>query len=98
MEFIKVLGPYKRRVEDLNGSTWLIDILHHVLLLWEKNKRNHMIKLLKETDYGESEAFYRVAQAGFETLPNESKDKKLLDGFLVGRERVREVNLMTNPL
>jgi putative DNA methylase len=28
--------------------------------------------------------------AVFETLPNESKEKKLLDGFLVGRERVRE--------
>ncbi|MFN3739975.1 MAG: hypothetical protein ACK4TF_04805 [Thermodesulfovibrionales bacterium] len=40
--------------------------------------------------YGESEAFYRVGQAVSETLSNESKEKKLLDGFLAGRERVRE--------
>lgn len=31
-----------------------------------------------------------MAQAISETLPNESKEKKLLDGFLAGRERVRE--------
>ena len=30
------------------------------------------------------------AQAIFETLPNESKEKKLLDGFLAGRERLQE--------
>jgi hypothetical protein len=68
----------------------LIDVLHAVLLLWEQSRRDDMIKLLNETGYGESEAFYRVAQAVSETLPNESKEKKLLDGFLAGRERVRE--------
>lgn len=49
-----------------------------------------MIELLKDSGYGKSEAFYRVAQAISETLPNESKEKKLLDGFLAGRERLRE--------
>lgn len=89
-EFIRALGPQERRFEDLKGSTELIDVLHNVLLLWEKSKRDDMLKLLDETGYGESEAFYRVAQAVSETLPNESKEKKLLDGFLAGRERVRE--------
>lgn len=36
------------------------------------------------------EAFYRVAQAASETLPIENKEKKLPDGFLAGRERLRE--------
>jgi hypothetical protein len=49
-----------------------------------------MIRLLGLSGYGTSEAFYRVAQAVSETLPVESKEKKLLDGFLTGRERVRE--------
>lgn len=89
-EFIRVLGPQERRIEDLKGSTELIDVLHNILLLWEKSKRDDMLKLLQESGYGESEAFYRVAQAVSETLPNESKEKKLLDGFLAGRERVRE--------
>lgn len=89
-EFIRVLSPQERKMEDLEGSSELIDVLQNVLLLWEKSKRDDMIKLLNETGYGESEAFYRVAQAVSETLPNESKEKKLLDGFLTGRERVRE--------
>jgi hypothetical protein len=49
-----------------------------------------MVSLLQESGYGKGEAFYRVAQAVSETLPIESKEKKLLDGFMAGRERLRE--------
>jgi hypothetical protein len=89
-EFIRVLGPQMRKPDDLKDSQELIDVLHAILLLWEKGKREEMIRMLDESGYGRSEAFYRVAQAISETLPVESKEKKLLDGFLVGRERVRE--------
>ena len=89
-EFIRVLGPDKRNLEDIKKSHELIDILHHVLLLWEKSQRDEMIKLLESSGYGQTEAFYRVAQAVSETLPIESKEKKLLDGFLSGRDRIRE--------
>jgi len=34
------------------------------------------------------DTFYRVAQAISETLPPESREKKLLDGFLSGKERI----------
>ncbi len=68
----------------------LIDILHCVLLLWEKSRRDEMVELLQESGYGGNEAFYRVAQAISETLPIENKEKRLLDGFLAGRERLRE--------
>ncbi|MBI1927580.1 hypothetical protein HYR99_25475 [Candidatus Poribacteria bacterium] len=95
-EFIRVLGPQSRKIDDLKSvgarraSPELIDVLHHVLLLWEKSQRDEMIRSLAESGYGQSEAFYRVAQAISETLPIGSKEKKLLDGFLAGRERVRE--------
>ena len=56
----------------------------------EKGERGEMMDLLSESGFGKSEAFYRVGQAISETLPNESKEKKLLDGFLAGRERLRE--------
>jgi len=88
-EFIKVLGPQERKLEDLEDSTELIDVLHHILLLWEKSKSADILNRLKDTGYGRSEAFYRVAQAISECLPIESKEKKLLDGFLVGRERIQ---------
>ena len=89
-EFMRLLGPQQRKLDDLEDTRELIDVLHRVLLLWEKGQREEMVAALAASGYGHSEAFYRVAQAVSETLPNESKEKKLLDGFLAGRERVRE--------
>jgi len=89
-EFIKVVGPQERQLEELKNSTELIDVLHSVLLLWEKGRRGEMVKLLHKSGYGTGEAFYRVAQAVSETLPIESKEKKLLDGFLAGKERLKD--------
>ena len=89
-EFIRVLGPQDRKFEDFRSSSELVDVLHAVLLLWEKGRRNEMITLLNESGYGKSDAFYRVAQTISETLPNESKEKKLLDGFLSGKMRLQE--------
>ena len=87
--FIRVQGPQSRKVDDLEGGGELIDVLHHVLLLWETSQRDDMLRVLSQSGYGDSDAFYRVAQAISETLPIESREKKLLDGFLAGRERVR---------
>ncbi len=87
-EFIKVLGPHERKIDEID-SVEMIDILHKTLLYWEKGERNEMINLLKSTGYGNSEAFYRVAQAISETLAKDDKEKKLLEGFLSGRERIK---------
>ena len=87
--FIRVLGPQYREMNDLEDAEELIDVLHHVLLLWENSQRDEMLRVLSQSGYGDSDAFYRVAQAISETLPIESREKKLLDGFLAGRERVR---------
>ncbi len=89
-EFIRVLGPEDRDPDDIKRIEELIDVLHRCLRLWEKGKRNDFVALLQESGFGKSEAFFRVGQAISETLPNESKEKKLLDGFLAGRERLRE--------
>lgn len=89
-EFIRVLGPQERQLDELKNSPELIDVLHSALLLWERSNRSEMVKLLQRSGYGKGEVIYRVAQAISETLPIESKEKKLLDGFLAGRERLRE--------
>ena len=89
-EFVRLLGPQQRKLGDVKSAHELIDVLHVILLLWEKGQREAMVQFLAATGYGRSEAFYRVAQAVSETLPNESREKKLLDGFLAGRERVRD--------
>ncbi len=91
-EFIKVLSPTERK--DYDGilkhleNADLIDILHLVLKLWEKGEKEELLKILAETGHGQSEVFYKVAQAISETLPVDSKEKKLLDGFLTGKERI----------
>jgi hypothetical protein len=84
-EFIRVLGPQERGEKELDGKEELIDVLHLVLLHWKSGKKDEMKKILSETGYGKREHFYRVAQAISETLPLESREKKLLDGFLSGR-------------
>jgi len=89
-EFIRVLGPQERKLEELEKGKDLIDVLHRVLLLWKENRKEELKKVLKETGYGRKDAFYRVAQAISETLPNESKEKKLLDGFLSGKEILKK--------
>jgi len=87
-EFIEVLGPEERKPDDLENSTELIDVLHKVLLLWKKGKSEEIANVLRETGYGKSDVFYRVAQAISESLPNGNGEKKLLEGFLAGKERV----------
>ncbi len=89
-EFIRVLGPQDRKFEDFRNSSELVDVLHAVLLLWERGRRNEIVALLEKSGYGKSDAFYRVAQTISETLTNESKEKKLLDGFLSGKMRLQE--------
>jgi putative DNA methylase len=89
-EFVRVLGPQGRKLDDLDDPRDMIDVMHKSLLLWENGQRGEMVKALADRGFGRSEAFYRVAQAISETLPLESKEKKLLDGFLAGRERVQE--------
>ncbi|KAA3660236.1 MAG: DUF1156 domain-containing protein [Calditrichaeota bacterium] len=89
-EFIRVLGPQERKLESIKHPTGLVDVLHKVLLLWEKSKRQEIIQLLQDSGFGNSEAFYRVGQAVSECLTNDNKEKKLLDGFLSGRERLMD--------
>ncbi|WP_456444007.1 DUF1156 domain-containing protein [Thermococcus sp.] len=87
-EFIRVLGPQDRKLKEIKGKD-LIDVLHAALLLWQANRKREMIGLLAETGWGEKDVFYKVAQVISEVLPKDSKEKKLLDGFLAGREHVR---------
>jgi adenine-specific DNA methylase len=89
-EFVKVLGPHQREIEEMEDSEELIDVLHHSLLLWEKGKKSDIAPLFVKKGYGLSEALYRVAQAVSQSLPVDSRERKLLDGFLSGKEQIKE--------
>ncbi len=87
-EYVRVLGPQDRKLENIKDSQELIDILHKTLLLWKMGLKGEMKKLLANSGWGTKESFYRTAQAISETLPQESQEKKLLDGFLSGKDRI----------
>lgn len=83
-QFIRVRGPQDRDMSELKGRREMIDVLHCVLLLWEKSQSDEMSHVLAESHFTESDAFYRVAQAISETLPQKDKERLLLEGFLGG--------------
>lgn len=90
-ELVCLLGPQDRNIEEISSldKKDLIDVLHTSLLLWQKGDHSAIIDLLSETGFGGRDSFYRVAQAISETLPRESQEKKLLEGFLAGKDRLR---------
>jgi len=94
-EFIRVLSP-QERVKDQGfikrtKFTSMIDVLHYVLILWEKGEREKIKEVLSETGYAQNEVFWQMAQALSEILPEGDKEKQLLQGFLYGRvEYTRE--------
>ncbi|MEM5777622.1 MAG: DUF1156 domain-containing protein [Candidatus Aenigmatarchaeota archaeon] len=94
-EFIRVLGPKERDIKDLEKSEEMIDVLHYILLLWEKGDKEKLLKRLSET-YGNNEAFYRVVQAITQCLPNESKEKKLLEGCFPSGKKERLMDEIKN--
>jgi hypothetical protein len=63
----------------------MIDVLHRCLLLWEKSDRKAIGELLMQTGYGGKDAFWQVAQAISDVLPEGDKERQLLQGFLYGR-------------
>jgi adenine-specific DNA methylase len=94
-EFVKVLNP-KERAQDqafLEKGKFMsmIDVLHYVLVLWEKGEREKIKEVLNETGYARNETFWQTAQALSEILPEGDKEKQLIQGFLYGKEEyIRE--------
>ena len=89
-EYIKVIGPDDRENLSSEDSKELIDVLHQVCLLWKEGKNDELKFKLKKTGYGDKEAFFKVAQAISETLPNNSSEKRMIEGFLAGKERIMQ--------
>ena len=87
-DLISVLGPQKRKETELEYSSEVIDVLHYTLLLWSRGEKGRIEEVLKEKVSDKLELFFKVAQAISFFLPQESGEKKLIDGFLSGKENI----------
>ena len=96
---VRVLGPQEREQTDLSKREELIDVLHHVLLLWRSGNRPEMIQRLSKNGIGLNELIWNVAQQISKTLSTESQERQWLEGWLADQTTIqREVqNLLEQP-
>ena len=82
---INVLGPKDR--DDIKEIKSMVDAMHKTLQLWEKGKTAEINELLEKHGYANKPAFWGFCQAVSECLTNGNKEKQLLEGLLVGKEK-----------
>lgn len=68
-----------------NGKT-LLDRLHQAMLLFSRGQSSLLAALLRETNVGANEQFWRLAQALSALYPSTSEEKRWVDGVL-GRKK-----------
>ncbi len=78
---------------DIDGETrfyllwrWTYNSAPACLLYWEQNNRKAIAEVLEATGNLNNDAFWQVAQAISEVLPEGDKEKQMLQGFLYGKE------------
>ncbi|MCS7239603.1 MAG: hypothetical protein NZ899_15255, partial [Thermoguttaceae bacterium] len=90
-EFVRVLSPQERakdtRFAKKEEFNTMVDALHQACILWEANQQKRLTEHLARS-YGANEAFWQVAQAISEVLPDGDKEKQLLQGLLNRRRSV----------
>jgi putative DNA methylase len=80
-----VRSPKKRsEVKEINN---MVDAMHKACQLWEKGKKVEITEMLGQTGYGQNPAFWQFCQAIAETLVNGNKEKQLLEGLLMDRDK-----------
>lgn len=84
-KYVQVLGPKERG--EIKHIRNMVDVMHKAALLWEKGETEELKQLLTKTGYGQSGAFWQLCQAVAESLLPGNKEKQLLEGVLIGKER-----------
>jgi adenine-specific DNA methylase len=82
------LFPPQERERWPERPQTMIDALQLAAVLWKRGQEKELDELLGNT-YGHLEAFWQVAQAIAETLPEGNEERRLLHGLLGHRKAVR---------
>ena len=94
---MRLLGPGERGSDDRLGlpdragmSASLIDMLHRAATLWSGGDRQALAEFLAEGARGRQEQMRLVAQTLINILPDEDAERRLLEGFMQGRDVLPE--------
>ncbi|MCX6032094.1 MAG: DUF1156 domain-containing protein [Chloroflexi bacterium] len=97
-ETVGLLGPRERgKLEDLGlpdrsgRQADIVDVLHRSVALWESGNRESLAQFLAEAAAGRDDQVRLVAQTLVDILPPDDGERRLLEGFLAGRESLPEV-------
>ena len=74
-------GPEDRKGLRIGASALLIDILHVACTLWDSGRRRELEQLLGDTGAGASTAFWSLARALGEVLPEGNRERTMLLGL-----------------
>jgi putative DNA methylase len=97
-ESVSLLGPKERGkseelgLPDKSGrSAAVVDVLHRAATLWEKGDRDNLARFLAEAARGREDQVRLVAQTIINILPDDDAERRLLEGFLAGRDTLPDV-------
>jgi adenine-specific DNA methylase len=74
-------GPEDRKGLKIGAGALLIDILHVACILWDSGRRRELEQLLGDTGMGASTAFWSLARALGEVLPEGNRERTMLLGL-----------------
>jgi putative DNA methylase len=97
-ETVRLLGPKERAglsglgLPDRAGRLApIVDVLHRAATLWENGDREGLARFLAEGARAREDQVRLVAQTLINILPDDDAERRLLEGFLAGRDVLPEV-------
>jgi adenine-specific DNA methylase len=81
-------GPDDRKGLKLKNGPSMIDVMHVACLLWDAGRRQELEAVLGETGMGASSAFWSLARALAEVLPDGNRERILLLGLTGNQENL----------
>ncbi len=81
-------GPDDRRGLELHADPLMIDVLQSACLLWDGGRRRELEALLGETGMGSSTAFWSLARALAEVLPDGNRERTMLLGLTGNQDAI----------
>jgi putative DNA methylase len=79
-------GPEERKGLKIGPSPLMIDVLHVSCTLWDSGRRRELEQLLGESGMGASTAFWSLARALGEVLPEGNRERTMLLGLTGNQE------------